>query len=156
MPKPEYPYVHSQLTRHGKRVYYYRRGRGPRIRLPDDPGTARFKVAYMEAANGDAMPRPRRAAKHSVVYFVRSANAIKIGVTTDLGKRIASIQTSTPYPVELIAAIPGDKALESELHATFANHRTSGEWFRLSPDIVAWLQRYFAACLKPARDQSAA
>lgn len=37
MPK-RYPHVLTEITRHGRKVFYFRRGKGPRIRLPS-PGT---------------------------------------------------------------------------------------------------------------------
>lgn len=53
MPRKLYPHVHRQRTRHGKWVYYYREGKGKRIRLPNpnDPG---FREAYLRACAGEA------------------------------------------------------------------------------------------------------
>jgi integrase len=48
MPRNLPPYVLRQRTRHGKVVFYFRRGDGPRIRLPD-PTDPEFPKAYAAA-----------------------------------------------------------------------------------------------------------
>lgn len=60
MPKKVPPYVSSERSRHGKVNYYFRRGHGKRIRLPDlyDPG---FDAAYMGALTGGAGEAEARA-----------------------------------------------------------------------------------------------
>ncbi|MGA7454553.1 MAG: tyrosine-type recombinase/integrase [Rhodoplanes sp.] len=52
MPRPRPPHVHLQITRHGKRVWYFRAGHGPRIRLPAGPGEPGFDDAYQAALAG--------------------------------------------------------------------------------------------------------
>ncbi|WP_080849932.1 tyrosine-type recombinase/integrase [Agrobacterium tumefaciens] len=51
MPRKLYPHVHKQKTRHNKWVFYFRLGKGKRIRLPN-PNDPEFKAAYMAALNG--------------------------------------------------------------------------------------------------------
>lgn len=55
------PHVTRERTRHGKRVFYFRIGQGPRIRLPEF-GTPEFEPAYQAALRGDPVPKPGRAA----------------------------------------------------------------------------------------------
>ena len=43
-------FVHKETTRHGETCYYFRRGHGLRIRLPD-PDSANFDEVYAEALN---------------------------------------------------------------------------------------------------------
>jgi integrase len=45
------------VDRHGKCRFYFRVGKGPRMRLPDKPGSPEFIVAYEEAARGQAVQR---------------------------------------------------------------------------------------------------
>lgn len=52
------PFVHRERTRHGKSVYYVRRGTGPRIRLYAAPGAPEFDEAYSAALEG-AKWRPK-------------------------------------------------------------------------------------------------
>lgn len=51
MPRKTFPYVHKQLTRHGRWVFYFRQGKGKRTRLPC-PSDPTFKKAYMAALFG--------------------------------------------------------------------------------------------------------
>lgn len=54
--KPKH--VQSEISRHGKRIYYYRVGKSARIRLPDDYGSEEFLTAIgLAAASGTAVPR---------------------------------------------------------------------------------------------------
>lgn len=53
----------------------------------------------------------------------------KIGHTKDVGKRIASMQTSLPLDIELVACIEGDIDTERAIQGMFSSLRTRGEWF---------------------------
>jgi integrase len=59
MPRKLFPHVHKQKTRHGKWVFYYREGKGKRIRLPS-PNDPTFKEAYQSACLG-TVPKVDRA-----------------------------------------------------------------------------------------------
>ena len=56
------PCVYREKTRHGRWVLYFRRGKGRRVRLPDDPTAVEFHDAYQAALTGNALP-----AKHKPV-----------------------------------------------------------------------------------------
>jgi integrase len=49
MPKKRPQYIETFLSRHGKRMWFFRIGKGPRIRLPDEYGSPQFQKAYREA-----------------------------------------------------------------------------------------------------------
>lgn len=52
--------VSHEKSRHGKPVYYFRVGGGPKIRLPDDYGSKEFVAALdLAKARGVAVPRPQ-------------------------------------------------------------------------------------------------
>lgn len=51
--------AHFETTRHGKRVIYYREGKGPRTRLPDDPRSDEFREEYKAAVRGEK-PAPKK------------------------------------------------------------------------------------------------
>lgn len=53
MPRPRYPHAHREHSRYGKPLWYFRRGKGKRIRLPDDYGGEAFKEAYEAALIGE-------------------------------------------------------------------------------------------------------
>lgn len=53
MPKPLWPHLLHERTRHGALVWYVRIGKGPRIRIKEEFGTDEFKEAYLAALAGD-------------------------------------------------------------------------------------------------------
>ena len=65
------PYVYRERTRHGRWVLYFRRGKGRRIRLPDNPASPEFEAAYRAALAG-AVPEGRqdRAPSGSLRWLV--------------------------------------------------------------------------------------
>lgn len=66
------PNVTIERNRHGRRVTYYREGKGPRTRLPDF-GTPDFDAAYKAALAGKTPPKPalsRAAAQGSVTWAI--------------------------------------------------------------------------------------
>lgn len=54
-------YVHRQKTRHDKWVYYFRMGKGKRIRLPA-PSDSSFTAAYRSALAGEPVEAPKVSA----------------------------------------------------------------------------------------------
>jgi integrase len=52
MPKPRFPNLRREHTRHGKPVWYYREGDGPRVRIKGEFGTDEFIAAYKSALSG--------------------------------------------------------------------------------------------------------
>jgi integrase len=56
MPPQLPPHLHRQVTRHGKVVWYYRRGKGRRVRIPGAFGSAEFLAAYDIAIGPGAKP----------------------------------------------------------------------------------------------------
>lgn len=71
MPKPRPPHLHRQVTRHGKTVWYVRKGKGARIRINEDFGTPAFKAAYEAALQGHQLVKA--SAKKPGVGTVRWA-----------------------------------------------------------------------------------
>jgi integrase len=65
MPRKLPPFVLRERTRHGRVKFYYRRGKGSRIRLPDDLTSAEFANAYQAALMGE-QAAPAKAAPTSV------------------------------------------------------------------------------------------
>lgn len=69
MPRPRPPHLHREETRHGRVVWYVRRGRGPRIRLKAEFGTPEFQAQYDAALNGEAPPEPHKARSGSLQWL---------------------------------------------------------------------------------------
>lgn len=64
MPKRRKPYVHRDVSRHGKVRWYFRKGKGPRIRLPGEYESPEFNAAYEQALAGIIETRPAHQPKH--------------------------------------------------------------------------------------------
>ncbi|CAN7582821.1 tyrosine-type recombinase/integrase [Devosia sp. LjRoot16] len=59
------PNTHREKNRHGTVVFYYRVGKGSRIRLPDF-GTTEFQPAYEAACRGEPLPQAHGRAEATV------------------------------------------------------------------------------------------
>jgi hypothetical protein len=90
----------------------------------------------------DKLPRPRDEV--GFVYAVAGpAAAIKVGFATDIGRRMAELQTASPVELRLIAAIRGTRATEQALHRKLASFRMRGEWFRECDETLAIIVEEF-------------
>ena len=78
------------------------------------------------------------------VYFVieRPSDKIKIGVSVQIRKRLAQLQTGNPNKLELMGWITpeDDYGTEKVLHKRYKEKRVPGgggkEWFTISQDVV--------------------
>ncbi len=87
-------------------------------------------------------PRRSRSTRYgsAFVYFVGGGNHIKIGLARDVAFRLATLRASSPIPLELLLAIPGDLTVEQRLHQRFAALRSHNEWFRAEEPILAFVR----------------
>lgn len=71
------------------------------------------------------------------VYFVETEDGqfVKIGFSITPVRRLS--QLGTLMPVRLIGCFPGSRGTEVWLHRKFASERTTGEWFRFTPELRA-------------------
>lgn len=70
MPRKLPPFVLREKTRHGRVVFYFRKGKAARIRLPDY-GTPEFDAAYLAALTGTSAPAIRsRAGSRTLQWLV--------------------------------------------------------------------------------------
>ncbi len=65
------PYLQRERSRHGRVKWFFRKFRGPRIRLPDDYGTPEFMAAYEAALRGTPARSPaNRHASGTLCWLV--------------------------------------------------------------------------------------
>ena len=78
---------------------------------------------------------------NSIVYFIRCIDSglIKIGYTTDINGRKASLNHASPAGVSLIASAPGGSNAEASLHRKFEHLKVRGEWFRPRPELLDYI-----------------
>lgn len=69
MPRKLPQYVYREMTRHGRAVYYFRRGKGPRTRLPDF-GAPDFQERYNAALVSLEAPRKAVAGVGSLSWLI--------------------------------------------------------------------------------------
>lgn len=101
----------------------------------DHPSNPRVPRPNDEAA----WPVPKQVSDK--VYFIRarSSGAIKIGVSWNPSRRLASLQAAHHDALELMASTPGDISSERTLHKRFSASRVSGEWFSPSPELIEFI-----------------
>lgn len=71
-------YIDSFPDRHGKMRYYFRRGKGPRIKLPGAPGALDFEEAYAAALAGSTAEKreaARGVAPRSIAALINAYRA---------------------------------------------------------------------------------
>lgn len=77
------------------------------------------------------------------VYFIQAVQSknIKIGYTSDVQKRINTLQTGNSEPLVFLGYIQGTQREEHELHRRFfkTRLRKDGEWFAPSPDLLEYI-----------------
>lgn len=86
-------------------------------------------------------------ADHSVkdawghTYFVRRGDAIKIGHSALPKQRMAALQASFPDRLQVLAVIPNTIIDELTAHRKFDHLRIGGEWFRIAPDLLEFIEQ---------------
>lgn len=87
------------------------------------------------------VPRGRWAEVEARVYFIEcNFELVKIGRTSNVHSRLHQLRTSSPYPLDVLAVVAGDAALEAAIHADLSEHRGLGEWFRSEGDLYRFLR----------------
>lgn len=70
MPKPRLPYVLYERTRHGRMVWYFRRGKGKRTRLKGTYGSDEFMACYNACLSGETPVYDRRKAQNGTLEWL--------------------------------------------------------------------------------------
>lgn len=80
-----------------------------------------------------------------MIYFIcdpEKKSEVKIGYTNDIKRRLATLRTSSPMDLKVIATLEGDKELESEIHAELDQYRVTREWFDHDKAIDLLVEMY--------------
>lgn len=75
----------------------------------------------------------------SFVYFIKPVGLdgpIKIGCSGNVTSRLATLMSWSPFPLEVVATIPGSFDLEQNIQDCFLDCLRHGEWFNAEPRLV--------------------
>ncbi len=78
------------------------------------------------------------------IYFIQMdrIGPVKIGFTKNIEKRLVSLQTACPYPLNLLCIFPGNEDMETDIHSCFKEMRMEGEWFLPHPFILGEIENF--------------
>lgn len=84
------------------------------------------------------------------IYFVQQGDygPVKIGLAKNVLKRLDGLLNGSPLELHLRAVMPGDRAVERQMHQRFAKHHIRGEWFQPDPEIVMFIDGVPKALLR--------
>ncbi|MDI6029110.1 tyrosine-type recombinase/integrase [Corticibacterium sp. UT-5YL-CI-8] len=92
MPRPRKPFIQKETTRHGKVVWYFRRGKEARIRLPGVFGSPEFNAAYELALSGKTVEKqtsaPRATMRWLADRYYESGRYLNLRPNTQRNQRL--------------------------------------------------------------------
>lgn len=76
------------------------------------------------------------------VYFIAAVDAgkVKIGKTTNIQKRMASLTTMSPVELTLLHTVQYDARLEKRIHVHLKKYRAHGEWFHADKPVLDFIR----------------
>lgn len=106
-----------------------------------------FEAAIPEVAEerrpvtrlAEAMGRTGRPRIANKTYIIRCGPFVKIGMAVDVETRFRTLLASNPFDLEMVAVLPGGRAVERSLHLRFATLRHRDEWFREEGELAEWI-----------------
>lgn len=95
--------------------------------------------------------RPQEGKGFVYVIHAVGTNRIKIGYSVDPEKRLAQLQTGSPYELRLLAKWPGTIEAEQRAHQCLTQYRCGGEWFSVPPFIGQIIHQAITGWAKPSK-----
>ncbi len=114
-------------------------GRSYKMYILSDRVVNMIECIYLFKGYGDNKTKKVIAnySNPDITYIFSSSNGMfKIGCTNNIQQRLAAIQVGNPNFIEVYATLYGGKEIEKKLHEQLAEHRVSGEWFRIDEEII--------------------
>jgi hypothetical protein len=99
--------------------------------------------------------RQHRPQPEEPVYVVRAGGAIKIGVTSNVERRLRTLATGSALPLELLGTLLGGRCLERKLHERFKRFHLRREWFKADDALLSAIRDLLAASPAPRPDAHA-
>lgn len=115
--------------------------------LSSRPNDSRFKHGNVKPSERGTIPRrypaPQRENEAVFLYVAYCRGYAKIGISLEPRKRIGSMQTNCPFPIELLASysLSSDNATVAERAAMVALEACHwyGEWFKCTRNHVLYV-----------------
>lgn len=87
------------------------------------------------------------------VYAIRiqGTNMFKLGYSLFPSQRLASLQTASPFPLEITHQFAGGPEHEAMMHRALVPYRVRAEWFELDPQVVIAVMNAGATLAEVAR-----
>jgi hypothetical protein len=84
---------------------------------------------------------------HVYLIRLRNTNYFKVGVSTDIARRIVDLQSGLPWSIDLISEYEQRRALvvEQAIHKALAVRHAQGEWFECQLDHIEGVFHAFNA-----------
>lgn len=77
----------------------------------------------------------------NVLYAVEANQRVKLGISTNLEKRMSDMQTSSPIKLKILRILKGaTRAKESYIHFLLLELRSHGEWFHAEQWLINLLE----------------
>ena len=83
------------------------------------------------------------------IYFFKCQDTVKIGISSNPGKRLVSLKTGLPFKLECLGVMLGDDKKEKEIQNQFKDKHIQGEWYSLTDNDLLGFE------LSPLPDRSA-
>lgn len=80
--------------------------------------------------------------KPDLIYFIAAEDRVKIGRSIDPNKRLRELQTASPFPLRMLGFFEGGELEEKETQRRFRTHSLHGEWFKLTPEVLAFIRAH--------------
>lgn len=79
-----------------------------------------------------------------IIKPVGSDGPYKIGWSRAPINRLESLMVWSPFPLEIVATVPGGYALEQNIHSCLARSASHYEWFHATEEVKAFVNRVAA------------
>lgn len=104
-------------------------------------GTGHNRRIVASSLRDAVLPRPGDPVPTGFVYLIFCMGYYKIGCAKSVQRRMKQFQEFLPEEIKIIHTIPTNDMhfAEARLHQRFDSKRVRGEWFRLTPEDVAFI-----------------
>ena len=75
------------------------------------------------------------------VYFIKSKNSVKIGISNNPNQRLKNLQTANPNKLHIIGYVNGDICKEKKIQADLRKYSISGEWFKYCNKVKEYIDK---------------